>query len=368
MEQELSHPLYTFVSRKEEADAEAWVWLDKVNYKRVLFKFPELGENEVRINIQYTGLCRSDLFHVIGHWGEVLYPISPGHEVIGQVSMVGSNVKEHKVGDVVGVGPMRDCCHDCVFCSTKKSNLCLDPPERFLYGLYFGGYATAIQIGSDHAFPIPAEMNIKESAPLLCAGVTTFVPIVNFAKPTSSVAIAGIGGLGHLGLKYARSLGCKVTAITTSKGITPERVESIKKMGADAVLSAEDLPKHEREFDTIVLTSPDLEREIFDLLLDALAPQGTLAYVAMGDANGGQKFNPFKVVVEERRIVGHIVGSKEEQAAMLRFSARNNIFSQNEHFSWEDLGKAFEHLRSGKPNFRCVVDVATYSKANGLWK
>jgi alcohol dehydrogenase (NADP+) len=368
MEPELSHPFYEFVSKKELADAEAWVWLNKDDYKRVFFKFPELEETDVRINIIWTGMCRSDLLHVTGQWGEVLYPVAPGHEIIGQVSHVGSKANKFKVGDTVGVGPMRSCCHECVLCTNGRSNVCPNVDDRFLYGIYFGGYATAVQVGQDHVFTIPEGMNIKESAPLLCAGVTCFVPLQDYAKATSKVAIAGIGGLGHLGLKYANHMGCNVTAISTSKSVPASRVEEIKKMGAETVISLEELPKHQDEFDLIILTSPDTPRETFDMLLEALAHQGTLAYVGMGDANVGQKLNPFILVSMERKIVGHVVGSSEDQEAMLRFSHRNKIISQNEHFSWEDLGKAFEYLRTGRPQFRCVVDVGSYSKANGLWK
>lgn len=163
------------------------------------FKFPHIADDEVRIKITYTSLCQSDIHMGRKFWfDDIVYPLVPGHEVIGRITMLGKNVKDHKIGDLVGCCPQRSYCNNCEYCKKELTNLC--PDQKGLYNPYFGGYATHIQLPGSMAFPIPKELPEDLIAPLLCAGVTTFAPIQRNAKPGYKCGIIGIGGLGHLAL------------------------------------------------------------------------------------------------------------------------------------------------------------------------
>lgn len=367
---EPKHPVYTIVQTKEEADLEAWVYYSPAKLERRYFKFPELAETEVRINISNSGICRTDWSISSGHWGDVdcFYPICPGHEIIGVVSKVGSKVTSVKPGDKVTVGPFRDHCGKCSYCRTQNGQVCvgLGIWDRLLYGPKWGGYATGVQILESHVFKLPEGMDVKEAPPLLCAGVTVFAPLQVHCNSLTKLAVCGIGGLGHLALRYAKAMGIEAVAISSSK--EPSRIEEIKNLGATEVIHMSELSKHANRFDVMLNTSPDQTKEEFSQLLSTLRPEGNMVLLGIAGKKEGLEFSIDPVAGWSRRITGSLVGGVEMQRAMLRFSSVNNIYPINEHFKFEDFDKAVEKMKFGRPQFRCVVDVEEYSKANGLWK
>lgn len=199
----------------KEADAVAWVAVDPTSPLAMYsFKFPELSSDEVRLKVLYTSICRSDILTIRGSWGLCEYPCCPGHEIVGEITMVGKDVTDKKVGDIVGVSPIRKSCLKCEYCKSGRSNLCAE--RVFTYGEgWFGGYATHVQIEHHWAWPIPKNLPLDKAAPLLCAGLTVYVPIKRHGHSGDRCAVLGIGGLGHLAVQYASKLGMKVTAFTT---------------------------------------------------------------------------------------------------------------------------------------------------------
>ena len=214
------HPLYKHCEEKD-ADAIAWAFINSKKMVRFPFKFPALGPNEIRANILYSGLCHSDVLTVRSLWGPAPYPIAPGHEMVCEVAMVGSDVKDFKKGDLVGFGTQRDSCDKCKWCLRGEEEVCPDVKERGTYGQYWGGYSTALQQPAKFFFHLPEKFDLKRGPPLFCAGVTTFYPMKKFLKEGMNTAVVGIGGLGHLAIQFLHKLGHKVTAFTTSKDKIP---------------------------------------------------------------------------------------------------------------------------------------------------
>lgn len=205
----------------KEADAVAWVAINPTGPLEMYpCKFPELEDDQVRLKILYTSICHSDIMTIRGKWGETMYPCCPGHEIVGEVTLVGKDVTTHKKGDIVGVSPIRWCCFKCENCLIGRTNLCTD--RVYLYGgEHFGGYCTHMQINHHWAWPIPAGLPLDRVAPLLCAGLTVYAPLKRHGKVGDRCAVIGIGGLGHLAVQYANKLGMTVTAFTTK----PDRIK-----------------------------------------------------------------------------------------------------------------------------------------------
>lgn len=364
------HPVYTIVPTKEEADGEAWVYYTPEKLEKRYFKFPEVADTEVRVNITNSGICRTDWSISSGHWGDTtgFRPLCPGHEIVGVVSKIGAKVTSLKVGDKVSVGPFREDCGKCGYCRNQNGQVCTGVGiwQRLLYGPKWGGYATAVQILDTHVFKLPETMNMKEAPPLLCAGVTVYAPLQVYCNSFTKLAVCGIGGLGHLALMYAKAMGIECTAITTST--EPERIEAMKKMGATDVINVKDLSKHEKRFDVMLNTSPDQKKEEINQLIATLKPAGNMVLLGIAGIDDGIEFCTHELASWSRKITGSFVGGVEMQKAMLRFSDTNNIYPINEHYKFEEFDVAVEKMKTGRPQFRCVVDIEEYSKANGLWK
>ena len=191
MSDNYDHPLYQHCDIKE-ADGVAWAFINKEKMIKYPFKFPEISPDEIRINVLYVGLCQSDVHTVREKWGPCQYPIAPGHEIIGEVSMVGNEVKDFKKGEIVGFGTMRDCCEKCKFCKIGKENLCFD--SDFTYGFYWGGYATAMQQPAKFYFHLPEGFKLEKAAPLFCAGITTYNHMLKYL--TDDIKKTGVLGCG----------------------------------------------------------------------------------------------------------------------------------------------------------------------------
>jgi len=295
-----------------------------------------------------------------------MYPIAPGHEIMGLVTEIGKSVKKFKIGDKVCVGAQRNCCGTCKQCLSGEVSYCpvLHRYEKWTYGRYWGGYSTHAQQPELFTFNVPDGLPENLCAPLLCAGITVWAPIVRFGKPGMRTAVSGIGGLGHLAVQYLAKLGYEVTAITTSM----EKKDYIMSLGATNVLNIndeKDLKTFDSAFDLIISTasnSPD-----FTKLLGLCSQFCTIAQCGLPNAE--DKFilanmSVFKGVT----LVGSALGTLKETEEMLEFSAKHKIFPKCEEFDFMDLPKAFNHLEHGKPNFRCILNVKDYSEKNGYFK
>jgi len=357
MESSDKHPTYTIVKDSKEADAVGWGFYtpDVKKMEKIYFKFPELGDDELRIKTHYAGLCYSEVHTVSGDWGPMTTkPIIPGHEIAGEVEKIGANVKDFKVGDKVGFGCYRDFCEQCKYCKRGDDNFCSGPlKQKYTYGpFYWGGYATHVQHPAKLFFKIPDTLDLGKVAPLFCAGVTLYNPISKYAKKGDNIAITGLGGLGHMGVKYGKAWGCHVTVFTTSK----DKIQLCKDLGADEVVVTKEegaFKKNAGKYDVVLNTIHDLDQQMFDDYTSLIAPQGT--FVQLGAPMTEIKWKMGTLVFNEAKFVGSQVGPKHTVQEMLEFSAKHNILPMVEEFSFEDFPKAWDKLINGKPFFRCVV-------------
>ena len=359
------HPFYQKCDIKE-ADGVAWAFVNKDKMVQIPFKFPEIAPDEIRVNVLYTGLCQSDVHTVRETWGPCNFPIAPGHEIIGEVSLLGEEVKDFKKGELVGFGTMRDCCEDCKFCKKGKENLCIGGGENFTYGLYWGGYATAMQQPSKFYFHLPKGFKLEKASPLFCAGVTTYYPIEKFlTDDIQTTGVIGCGGLGHMAIQFLHKLGKHVTVFTTSE----KKKELLKQLGADKIIISTD-PKQMKEasqsIEFLINTIPS--NIDFEPYVECIESGGKFVQVGMPAQNDTLKLNINNLVEREIEIVGSIVGPRHTINKMIDFCAKNDVYPIVEEYSFEDLPKAFEKLEHGRPHFRCVVNVRDYAEKNGLKK
>jgi D-arabinose 1-dehydrogenase-like Zn-dependent alcohol dehydrogenase len=369
MEQEsfrnFEHPLYQHITEEKDADAVAWAFVNKDEMFKFPFKFSEIGEDEVRANVTYTGLCHSDVLTSRSKWGPANYPIAPGHEIIGVVSKVGANVTDFRPGDKVAFGVQRDSCDACKFCNKELENLCQDIDEKFTYGFYWGGYATQIQQPSKFFFKYPDGLDEKRAAPLLCAGITVYYPIKQYVKEGDKTAVIGIGGLGHLAVQFLAKLGYHVTAFSSSL----DKKEFLHSLGANEVVNytdPKDMKRHANQYDFVINTLP--VEDGFDNFLNIAAPRCNFVQVGLPEASKKINFSCFSIVAKEVKIIGSVIGPRKAISEMLDLCVKKNIYPMVEEFDFENFPKAFDRLENGRPKFRCVVNVEEYSKKNDLFK
>jgi uncharacterized zinc-type alcohol dehydrogenase-like protein len=308
-----------------------------------------LGSEQVEIAVESCGLCHSDLSMLDNDWGMTTYPFVPGHEVIGKVVAVGEHTKRVKVGDRVGLGWFSGSCGECAQCLSGNQNLCLKA-EATIIGRH-GGFATRVRAQWTWCNPLPEGVDAGKAGPLLCGGITVFNPIVQFGiKPTDSVAVIGIGGLGHMALKFLRAWGCDVTAFTTSDS---KREEALR-LGAHRTLNsrnADELAKAAGSFDFILNTAnADLD---WNTYIAALKPKGRLHTV--GAVPSPIALGAFPMILGQKSLSGSPLGSPATTDSMLQFSARHGIAPTTETFPMSRVNDALEHLRSGKARYRIVL-------------
>ncbi|MBJ6111016.1 NAD(P)-dependent alcohol dehydrogenase [Hymenobacter sp. BT523] len=323
--------------------------------------------DEVHIDILYCGVCHSDLHQVKNDWHNTIYPCVPGHEIVGRVVEAGSAVTKFRVGDLVGVGCMIDSCGTCPACREKEENYCEGPVSwTATYNGYmkpqnkdfntFGGYSTNITVKESFVLRIPDALDVKAAAPILCAGITTYSPLKYWnVGPGSSVAIVGIGGLGHMGVQLARALGATVTAITRDK----DKQADAEKLGAHEVLISSDskaMEAHELKFDFILITIPDAF-EVNDYVKLAKR-NGVITTVGL---LGPYKapLNNQEVAMHRRSVAGSIIGGIAETQEVLDFCAEHNILPEVEMIDMQDINKAFDKMMDEEVRFRYVIDMAS---------
>lgn len=325
-----------------------------------------LEDTDVRIAITHSGICHSDIHTVRGEWGDRPYPLVPGHEIVGTVLEVGSAVSKYKVGDSVGVGVIVDSCGECDNCLKGEENYCNHPEgPRFTYGspesqlpgeVTQGGYAQEIVTTERFVYRIPEGLDLAGVAPLLCAGITVYSPLKHWgAGPGKTVGVAGIGGLGHMAVKFAHALGAHTVALTSSE----KKVALCSSLGADEVLVTSDkkaMKASAEKFDLIISTLPgDHEMNPY---LNLLATDGT--YVIVGAVNDMTRaFTLPKLMMRRRSIAGSQIGGTVETQEMLDFCGEKNIVADIELINADYINEAYDRVVAGDVQFRFVIDAET---------
>ncbi|MGY6561531.1 MAG: NAD(P)-dependent alcohol dehydrogenase [Luteibaculaceae bacterium] len=321
----------------------------RTELKPYSFEFGELPADHVEVRVESCGLCHSDLSMMDNKWGFTNYPFVPGHEIIGIVEQVGQQVTYLKIGDRVGIGWESSSCGTCHSCISGRQNLCEESVPT-VQGP-FGGFAERVRAKAQFAIPIPKNINPVHAGPLLCGGITVFSPMLeNNVKPTDRVAVIGIGGLGHLALKFLKAWGCEVTAISHS----PKKEEDAKSFGAHNFIDSSDskaLKQYRNYFDYIICTINILE----DLTpyLKALRAKGK--FVLVGVVLEPLKFNLSPLLAGEKIITAGSIGSPAAIATMLSFAERHQILPLTEVYKFSDVNTAIERLRAGSVRYRAVL-------------
>jgi uncharacterized zinc-type alcohol dehydrogenase-like protein len=331
--------------------------------KEMTIKRRELIDTDVQIDILYCGVCHSDIHAKNNDWGNAKYPIVPGHEIIGKVTEAGAKVSKFKVGDIVGVGCMVDSCQTCSACEDDLEQFC----ENGMTGTYngkdriggaesdhtFGGYSSSITVQEKFVLSIPKNLDLKAAAPLLCAGITTFSPLNHWKiKKGDKVGVVGLGGLGHMGIKFAAAMGAETVMITTSPG----KAEDAKRLGAHGVLiskNAEDMKEHQGTFDFILNTVP-VKHDI-NPYLSLLKRDSTLCMV--GAIEPLEPMHGGSLILGRKRVAGSLIGGMKETQEMLDFCGEHNIVCDVEMINMDEINTAFERVQDNDVKYRFVIDM-----------
>ncbi|HET6377828.1 MAG TPA: NAD(P)-dependent alcohol dehydrogenase [Methylocella sp.] len=310
-----------------------------------------LGPEEVEIAVEHCGICHSDISVINDDWGMSTYPVVPGHEVIGRVAALGSMAKNLEPGQRVGLGWSAESCMHCRSCLSGWQNLCESVVPTIIG--HYGGFASRVRAKWPWVIPLPQGLDGKEAGPLLCGGITVFAPLKIYGvKPLDRVGVAGIGGLGHLALKFAKAWGCEVTAFTS----TDAKADEARAFGAHHVVNSRDdaaLRKIAKSLDLLLVTvNVPLN---WAAMLAALRPKGRLHF--LGAVLEPVPVNVFDLIMAGRSISGSPTGSPVDIADMLEFAARHKILPQTEHFPLDRVNEAIAHLKAGKARYRIVLDM-----------
>jgi uncharacterized zinc-type alcohol dehydrogenase-like protein len=308
-----------------------------------------IGPHEVEVKVSHCGICHSDLAMIDNDWGFSGYPLVPGHEVVGTVSAIGSDVQGLEIGRRVGVGWHCGSCGHCEWCNKGLESLCAN--ERGTIVHHHGGWADAVRVEAKFAIPIPDAIESAVAGPFMCAGSTVFTPMTRFGvTPTMKTAVVGIGGLGHLAVQFLAAFGCEVTAISSSHS----KDDEAKKMGATrfiATKGTKELKQAAGSFDFIISTvGADLP---WDEYVAALRPQGRLVLVGIPDS--ALKLTPFPLLAE-KSVSGGSCGGPSDTALMLDFAARSGVRPVVEAFPMTKVNEALDHVRAGKARYRVVLE------------
>lgn len=319
---------------------------------------------DVQIEILYCGVCHSDLHTVRNEWHGTTYPAIPGHEIVGRVTKVGAAVHKFKVGDLAGVGCMVDSCHTCTDCLDGLEQYCTNgaiftynSPDPHMSGqMTYGGYSQSIVVNEDFVLRIPQELNPAAAAPLLCAGITTYSPLRHWkVSAGQKVGIVGLGGLGHMGLKFAHALGAHTVLFTT----TPGKSSDAKRLGANEVVISKDaaqMQQHLNSFDFILNTVA--APHDLDAYLALLKRDATMCLVGAPDTPHPSP-NVFSLVLRRRSLAGSLIGGIRETQEMLDFCAAHRIVSDIEIINMQQINDAYERMLRSDVKYRFVIDMAS---------
>ena len=320
------------------------------------------GATDVAIEILYCGVCHSDLHTARGEWAGTQYPCVPGHEIVGRVTAVGDEVGKFKVGDLAAVGCMVDSCRTCANCQAGQEQYCLhmftgtyNGEDKKLGGHTFGGYSTNIVVEEAFVLRVPEKLDLAAVAPLLCAGITTYSPLRHWkVGPGQKVGVVGLGGLGHMGVKFAHAFGAHVVLFTTSPG----KVEDGKRLGADEVViskNEDEMKKHVASFD-FILDTVSAQHDI-NAYLGLLKLDGTLCQV--GAPSEPLPVQVFNLILPRRNFAGSAIGGIPETQEMLDFCAEHGIVSDIEMIKMQEVNEAYERLLKQDVKYRFVIDMAS---------
>jgi uncharacterized zinc-type alcohol dehydrogenase-like protein len=320
------------------------------------------GDDDVAIQILFCGVCHSDLHQARDEWHNSVYPVVPGHEIVGRVTAAGRNVTKFKAGDIAAVGCMVDSCRVCVNCKRGLEQYCVKTPVFTYNGTdrktgenTYGGYSEAIVVDQAFVLKVPGNLDPAAAAPLLCAGITTYSPLHHWkAGPGQKVGIVGLGGLGHMGVKFAHALGAHVVLFTTSPGKTTDAM----RLGANEVVvsrNEEEMKKHEDSFD-FILDAVSAEHDI-NAYLRLLKLDGTLTLV--GAPEKPLPIAAFNLILPRRQFAGSAIGGIPETQEMLDFCSKHGVVSDIEMISMKQINDAYDRLLKGDVKYRFVIDMST---------
>jgi alcohol dehydrogenase (NADP+) len=327
------------------------------------FKFErrDVGKHDVQIEILYCGVCHSDLHTVRSEWQGTTYPCVPGHEIVGRVVKVGKDVNKFKEGDTVGVGCMVDSCLTCANCKEDLEQFCsaitwtYNSPDKHTGGITYGGYSESIVVDKAFVLKIPRHLDLAATAPLLCAGITTYSPLRhNNVTKGQKVGVVGLGGLGHMGVKLAKAFGAHVVVFTTSAN----KVEDALRLGADEVVNSKDadeMKKHLNSFH-FILDTVSAKHDINAYLL-LLGRDGNLTQV--GVPPEPLSLNVGSLVFGRRSLSGSLIGGIKETQEMLDFCGKHNITADIELIQIHNINEAYDRLAKGDVKYRFVIDMAS---------
>jgi len=308
-----------------------------------------LGAEDIEVAVEHCGVCHSDLSVLNNDWGISQYPAILGHEIVGRVTAVGPNAKRLQVGQRVGVGWNSGSDMHCHQCLSGNHHLCPQVQPTIIG--HRGGFATHVRAHWAWTIPLPEKLDSAEAGPLMCGGITVFAPLAMYAKPTDRVGVIGVGGLGHMAVKFAAAYGCDVTAFTSSE----RKFNEAKGFGATHVVSSKDsaaIKKLAGRFDLLINTvNATLD---WAAMIGALAPNGRLHTV--GAVPEPIPVTAFSLIFQQRSVSGSPVGSPVAIETMLDFASRHNVLPQTEHFPMSKINEAFARLESGKAHYRIVLD------------
>ncbi len=320
--------------------------------------------NDIVVDIQFSGVCHSDLHQARNEWGNAMYPMVPGHEIIGRVSRVGSAVKKFKVGDTAGVGVLVDSCRTCPSCKAGEQQYCDKGMTPTYNGrdkngeLTFGGYSNNMVVDEAYAHTISPKLNPAAVAPLLCAGITTYSPLRHWkVGKGKKVGVVGLGGLGHMALKFAHSFGAHVVQFTTS----PNKKEDAMRLGADEVVLSKDesaMQAHANSFDFILDTAA--APHDLNMYLALLKRDATMALVGLPDQPPA--VHTGALAFRRRSLSGSLIGGVPETQEMLDYCAEHNIVSDIELIPIQKITEAWERMAKNDVKYRFVIDMASLQK------
>jgi len=318
--------------------------------------------HDVEIEILYCGVCHSDLHTVRNEWHGTIYPCVPGHEIVGKIVSVGNHVSRFRVGDVAAVGCLVDSCRECDYCKEGLEQYCepgstqtYNSPDRYQDTQTYGGYSESIVVDEAFVLKVPENLDLAATAPLLCAGITTYSPLKHWnVGPGKKVGVVGLGGLGHMAVKIAKAMGAEVIVFTTSSS----KVDDAKRLGADDVVLSKDETQMQRYAGKLnfVLDAVSANHDI-NAYLNQLRVDGSLALV--GAPEEPLPVAAFSLIPFRRNFAGSMIGGIAETQEMLDFCGKHNIVSDIEMINIQQINEAYERLLKGDVKYRFVIDMAS---------